>query len=147
MISLYSLLFHCVFFKLWKWWHLLIVFWISVMRSYDISMEWVCTYPAVPAGLVDTCVSISGFAFDMPKSATLAIILPSSRMLLGFTSLWITGGSWIHNGIVHHLPHISHIHTWIKYIFQGYIFSSVQFQFYVNTTQIIYIGIRVQLDI
>ena len=68
------------------------------------------TYPAVPAGLVDTCVSSSGLALDMPKSATLAIILPSSRMLLGFTSLWITGGSWIHNAITDHLPHIRHIH-------------------------------------
>ena len=71
------------------------------------------TYPKVPAGRVDICVSISGFALDMPKSDTLAIILLSSRMLLGFTSLWITGGSWIDHVryIMIHPSHISHIHT------------------------------------
>lgn len=52
------------------------------------------SYPAVPAGLVETWVANSSVALEIPKSATFAERLSSSNMLLGLTSLWITGGSW-----------------------------------------------------
>lgn len=53
----------------------------------------VYTYPAVPAGLVEMWVMNSGVSLEIPKSATLAIRNSSRRMLLGFMSLCITGGS------------------------------------------------------
>lgn len=65
-----------------------------VIRKIDKSEAVSYVYPAVPAGLVDTWVSISGDSLEMPKSATLATRFSSSKMLVGFTSLCITGGSW-----------------------------------------------------
>mgnify|MGYP007129926008 CR=1 FL=1 len=111
-----------LFFKVMEMMTLITVF--GVLWNYDITVYWVRSYPAVPAGLVDTCVSISGWTLDMPKSETLAVILPSSRMLLGFTSLWITGGSWID-----HVRYISH-HTLVTYTHL----------YFFETELIIYIG-------
>lgn len=51
-------------------------------------------YPTVPARLVETWVCNSNDSLEMPKSATLATKFSSSRMLVGFTSRCIMGGSY-----------------------------------------------------
>lgn len=56
---------------------------------------WKAPYPAVPARSVDIWVSSRDDVLEMPKSATFAVNESSSKMLAGFTSLWMTGGSCI----------------------------------------------------
>ena len=67
------------------------------------------TNPAVPAGSVETWVATRLDALEMPKSATFAVRDSSNKTLLGFTSLCITGGSYIQTWTessknVHRLP-------------------------------------------
>ena len=45
------------------------------------------TYPAGPAGLVETWVANSPVALEIPKSATFAVKWSSSNILVGLTSL------------------------------------------------------------